>query len=157
MNNTTTMHGILGIAAAPDFIQDIYSSSTLEKQVEWKENGVAYVPSRYGDPYPITWKLIQNAAQNWRILPSTKTAKPAAKTAKLSVHCPVHLIHGKRDEDISWKKSMELSKLLLQKGSNQDGNEGGDILTLIEDGDHRLSRPQDIELMLKTLDSMVKH
>ena len=173
--------GVLGIASAPDFLQDFYSSSTVERQTEWKANGVAHLPSRYGDPYPISWNLVADAAQNWGILPSSKTIpsiEPLAPATQLSVRCPVRLLHGKCDEDVSWKKSEELSKLLKgsktavpessimsnssnDKNSNHTKNKSNAteneevLLTLIEEGDHRLSRPQDIELLLETLDEMV--
>lgn len=164
--------GILGIASAPDFLQDFYSSATVEAQTEWKANGVAHLPSRYGDPYPISWNLVEDAARNWGILPSTKpipSIEPSATATQLSVRCPVRLLHGNCDEDVSWKKSEELSKLLegsktavpessnLSNSSNDIKNtkSKNNIFTLIEEGDHRLSRPQDIELLLETLDEMV--
>jgi pimeloyl-ACP methyl ester carboxylesterase len=175
--------GILGIASGPDFLQDFYSSSTVEQQTKWKANGVAHLPSKYGDPYPIPWSLVEDAARNWGILPSTNTIpsiepSPSASVlelaTQLSVRCPVRLLHGKCDEDVSWKKSEELSKLLKgsktavpessssssnnddsKKSKNHATDNNDVVLTLIEDGDHRLSRPQDIELLLETLDDMV--
>ena len=168
--------GIIGIAAGIDFLQDLYSSSTEQEQADWRANGVAFIPSRYGDPYPISWDLVENAARNWGILPSTKpilpadsfsASAPSTASSKLTVGCPVRLLHGRCDDDVSWEKSLELSNLL--KGIGMDGDEkqiikdnieGADstsqvVLTLIEDGDHRLSRPQDIDLLLDALDEMV--
>jgi len=150
--------GILGIAAAPDFLQDLYSSSTAQERAEWEKSGLIHRSSRYGDPYPISYGLIKDAAQNWGILPSTKaitsfeSSAPAPTVEKhLFVGCPVQLLHGKRDKDVSWKKSEELARLL--EGSENTALENR--LTLIDDGDHRLSRPQDIKLILDTLDNMV--
>lgn len=156
--------GILGIASGPDFLQDLYSSSTSEQRAEWKSRGIAHIPSRYGDPYPISWNLVEDAAQHWGILPSTKpigSVQLQPTATNLSVGCPVRLLHGKCDEDISWQKSKELADLLKEatpgssKSENATGIQNDVSLTLIEDGDHRLSRPQDIELLLNTLDEMV--
>ena len=70
------------------------------------------------------------------------------------------MLHGKYDADISFQKSLELSKLLSaaagtttarKKDSKNDDIDDRIILKLIEDGDHRLSRPQDIKLILDTL------
>jgi len=178
--------GILGVAAAPDFIQDLYFASSPEQRAEWKNTGVAYFPSRYsstsgdGDGYPIAWSLIRDAARNWGILPSTSANSSTLNTApffaeaatasndessvpvrsRLRVRCPVRLLHGKCDEDVSWKKSLELSNLLRRQAAATETNHHCDAnntvgLTLIDGGDHRLSRPQDIQLLLDTLDSMV--
>lgn len=154
--------GILGIASGPDFLQDFYSLSSVEQKAEWKSNGIVHLPSRYGDPYPIPWSLVEDAAQHWGILLSTKPilSKESPVASELSVRCPVRLLHGKCDEDISWEKSDELVSLL--KGSIPENNKSkyatgsnDAILTLIDDGDHRLSRPQDIELLLFKLDELV--
>jgi pimeloyl-ACP methyl ester carboxylesterase len=129
--------GILGIAAAPDFVQDLYASSTTNQREEWKRNGVVYLPTQYdSDPYPFTWKLIKNAQAHWGLLDGTS----------IPIRCPVRLLHGQCDEDISWKKSLELTEKL----------EAEDVtLTLIKSGDHRLSRPQDLELIYLALDDLV--
>jgi pimeloyl-ACP methyl ester carboxylesterase len=164
--------GILGIAAAPDFLQDLYFSSTAEIQATWRANGVIRLPSSYGEPYPISWSLLEDAARCWGILPSTKAIPSvelpvSADRASLSVHCPVRLLHGRCDEDVSWEKSQELSFLLKgceaaapecgnnDNKTNSRANNNDVVLTLIEDGDHRLSRPQDVQLLLDTLDDMV--
>ena len=148
--------GILGIASAPDFLQDLFASSTEEQQAEWRTRGILKLPSRYGDPYPIPWNLVKDAEQHWGILPTTQsvslTRESSGATNQLSVCCPVRLLHGKCDEDISWTKSKQLLDLLNESEGNDDT-----ILTLIEDGDHRLSRPQDIELLLDTLDDMMEN
>lgn len=163
--------GILGIAAAHDFLQDLYASSSPERRAAWRAEGVARFPSRYGDPYPVTWKQLEDAWVHWGVgrsvgpLPTEASATPSrvgAAAATLSVRCPVRLLHGKRDQDVSWRKSRELLDLLKESktpvSENGDHRGSTDVdadLTLIEDGEHRLSRPQDVDLILATLDDMV--
>ncbi len=148
--------GILGIASAPDFFQDLYASSTEEEKEEWRTQGMLNLPSRYGDPYPFSWNLIQDAAEHWGILPKSisfsSSSSSSSTTNQLDLGCPVRLLHGKCDEDISWTKSRELTELLNKNSKNKNA-----ILSLIEDGDHRLSRSQDIQLLLDTLDDLMEN
>ena len=148
--NNLPVAGILGIASGPDFLQDMYSSSTPKQQEEWRSKGMVHLPSRYEDPYPISWNLIRDAAEQWGILPSTKPIPGVQyKSAGKLPSCQVRLLHGTCDQDVSWKKSKELADL-WNAADDHDA-----LLTLIDDGDHRLSRPQDITLLLETLDGMV--
>lgn len=95
--------GIVGIAAAPDFTQDIYNNLTQKERHELHDSGVIYQPSLYSDePYPITRKLLEDAQQY--LLLNSKSSIP--------IKCPVSLLHGQSDTDISWIKSMELANLL---------------------------------------------
>lgn len=129
---------VLCIAAAPDFLQDLYSSSPPEQHAEWQTNGVVYLPTQYdSNPYPITWKLIEDAQEKWLLL--------ADNNSPIPIRCPVRLLHGQSDEDVSWKKSLDLAELL----------ETDDVtLTLIKSGDHRLSRPADLDQILKALEEL---
>jgi len=64
----------------------------------------------------------------------------------IPVCCPIRLLHGQCDDDISWKKSAALVEKL--------GNDKA-TLTLVKSGDHRLSRPEDIALILASLDDLI--
>lgn len=173
--------GILGVAAAPDFLQDLYAASSPDQRADWKETGVASFSSRYSEyPYPISWPLMKDAIDHWGILPSTQqklslatqldpeilarttettnkfTSKKNNVTSTIPVCCQVRLIHGKHDEDIPQEKSVELSDILTHESAGSRGGHDDDVVLIqVEDGDHRLSRPQDIHLLLDTLDSMV--
>ena len=189
--------GILGIAAAPDFIHDLWlqhcNHHTNKQQRHREEKGrlhdskhdndddndndndCIHIVSRYEESgYTIKFKLVKDAIQNWILLPSSRTAirngtatKHLARAAagvmsKIApihstvVNCRVHLLHGKDDQEISWKKSVELSNLLSTQHNNSSNNSNNaTVLELIPDGDHRLSRPQDIQLILEALQSMI--
>ena len=65
---------------------------------------------------------------------------------QIDLTIPVRLLHGQRDPDVPWQHSLTLAGLL---GSD-------DVQTLlVKDGDHRLSRPQDIALILRTLEELL--
>ena len=90
--------------------------------------GVWLRPSDYGDPYPITKALLEDGAR-WSIL----GAEP------VPIAIPVRILQGAADPDVPWRHALEFA--LAIKGEDV-------VFTLIKDGDHRLSRPQDIERLL---------
>ena len=128
--------GMIGIAAAPDFTEDLMWNrfddvirGTLER------DGVYYEPSEYGDePYTITKALIEDG-RNHLLL-----RRP------ISLHCPVRLLHGMRDDSVPWMISSRIAEKLLSEDVR---------ILLIKDGDHRLSRDQDIARLKSTLDELL--
>jgi pimeloyl-ACP methyl ester carboxylesterase len=84
-------------------------------------------PSQYGDPYPITRALIEEG-RNHLLLGSA-----------IDVGCPVRILQGAKDPDVPWQHAFALTHRLPSDDV---------VLTMIQDGDHRLSRPQDIARIL---------
>lgn len=130
--------GLVGIAAAPDFTEDLMWEQFPEPvRRVLARDGVWHEPSEYGDrPYPITLRLIEEGRIHLvlrRPLPLT---------------CPIRLIHGMCDRDVPW----QVSQRLLEHVGTADAT-----LTLVKDGDHRLSRPQDIARMLDAVDALAAH
>ncbi len=97
-------------------------------------DGYVDMPSQYGDaPYRFTRKLIEDGRRHLVM------DKP------LPIACPVRLLHGMQDPDVPWQTSLDLAAHLP----------GGDVeVTLVKDGDHRLSRPRDLDLLARTLDGL---
>jgi pimeloyl-ACP methyl ester carboxylesterase len=92
--------------------------------------GVTYVPSAYAEPYPITRTLIEEGRTH---LLDGQPFDPG---------CPVRILQGMRDPDVPWRHALALTDLLA----------GADVeLTLIKDGDHRLSGPADLERLTATI------
>ncbi|SNS91941.1 MULTISPECIES: alpha/beta fold hydrolase [unclassified Azospirillum] len=122
--------GLLGIATAPDFTERMICSRLGPDQLAALERDGRFIaPSAY-DPagYPITRHLLAEARAHL-LLPGP-----------IPLTCPVRLLHGQRDPDIPWQTSLELAGALA----------GDDVrVVLVKDGDHRLSRDQDIALMLR--------
>ncbi len=98
---------------------------------ELMETGVWHRPSAYDDqPYPITRALIEDGRKH---LIGGTTFDPG---------CPVRILHGLKDADVPWQGSVTLMELL----------EADDVrLTLIKDGEHRLSRDKDLRLLERTI------
>ncbi len=137
LQRSNRVTGIVGIAAAPDFTRDIYSELSGADKHDLKTTEVFYRPSQYSDePYPITSKLMEDA-QQWCLL--NKTSIP--------IKCPIHLIHGQKDKDVSFQKSETLAKLL-------DGPSSNVQVTLRKDGDHRLSKSNDLEYITSVVEGI---
>jgi pimeloyl-ACP methyl ester carboxylesterase len=112
------------IAPAPDFTEALMwtgFSPEIPREIETK--GVWQRPSQSGEPYPITRALIEEG-RNHLLLGSA-----------IDVGCPVRILQGAQDPDVPWQQAFALAHRLPSDDV---------VLTMIQDGDHRLSRPQDI-------------
>jgi pimeloyl-ACP methyl ester carboxylesterase len=119
-----SLAGLVLIAPAPDFTEQLmWNSFSPEVQDEIKIKGVWLRPSQYGEPYPITRALIEEG-RNHLLLGSA-----------IDVGCPVRILQGAQDPDVPWQHAFALAHRLPSDDV---------VLTMIQDGDHRLSRPQDI-------------
>jgi pimeloyl-ACP methyl ester carboxylesterase len=119
-----TLAGLVLIAPAPDFTEELmWKGFSPEIRTEIETKGMWLRPSQYGEPYPITRKLIEEG-RNHLLLGST-----------IEVGCPVRILQGAQDPDVPWQHAFALAHRLPSDDV---------VLTMIQDGDHRLSRPQDI-------------
>ncbi len=126
---------IIGIAAAPDFTERLMweAMEPLERE-RIMQDGVLHVPSAYGGPYPITRNLIEDGRRHLLL------------DGPIPIHCPLRLLHGQRDPDVPWETALKIASRV----------ESSDVrVTLITDGDHRLSRPQDLSLLTGTVRSVL--
>jgi pimeloyl-ACP methyl ester carboxylesterase len=120
----TSLAGLVLIAPAPDFTEELmWKGFPPEVRREIETNGVWLRPSAYGDPYPITRALIEEGRDHL-LLGGT-----------IDVGCPVRILQGAQDPDVPWRHAFTLAQRLPAEDV---------VLTMIQDGDHRLSRPQDI-------------
>jgi pimeloyl-ACP methyl ester carboxylesterase len=121
----------IGIAAAPDFTETLMWQAMMPAQRDTLlREGVLHVPSQYGEPTPITRALIEDG-RNHLLL-----------NHPIAIDCPVRLLHGQRDPDVPWETALRIA----ERVTSQDVQ-----LILVKDGDHRLSRPQDVALLRHTL------
>lgn len=131
------LQALIGIAAAPDFTEDLIWNELEEKaKQEILTKGVYQLPSDYSDcPYPISKALIEDG-RNHLLLNNP-----------INIDVPVHLIHGKKDEDVPYILSEKIkAKLTSDKVE----------LSLIEEGDHRMSTPENIALLCNVLDRFAR-
>jgi pimeloyl-ACP methyl ester carboxylesterase len=123
-----TLAGLVLVAPAPDFTEVLMwqrFSAEIRQEIETK--GVWLQPSQYGEPYPITRALIAEG-RNHLLLGSA-----------IEVGCPIRILQGAQDPDVPWRHAFALADRLPVDDV---------VLTVIQDGDHRLSRPQDIARMI---------
>jgi pimeloyl-ACP methyl ester carboxylesterase len=124
----TPLKGLVLIAPAPDFTEELMWKGfpdEVKRQIE--RDGVWLRPSEYGEPYPITRALIEDG-RKYLILGGS-----------IDVGCPVRILQGAQDPDVPWRHAFALTDRLPSDDV---------VLTMIQDGDHRLSRPQDIARIL---------
>tara|TARA_B100000029_G_scaffold436919_2_gene451771 strand:+ start:434 stop:1186 length:753 start_codon:yes stop_codon:yes gene_type:complete len=127
--------GLVGIAPAPDFTEDLMWAEFDDVMRETlTREGVYLQPSEYGDePYAITMKLIEDGRRHLLL------------QEPLHLTCPLRILQGMNDPDVPWKHALKLV----------EAYEGDDVkVTFIKNGDHRLSEPADIALLLQTVDAM---
>jgi pimeloyl-ACP methyl ester carboxylesterase len=128
--------GLVLIAPAPDFTEQLmWNAFSDEVREEIRTKGVWMRPSEYGDgaPYPITRALIEEG-RNHLLLGSA-----------IEVGCPVRILQGAQDPDVPWQHAFALAHRLPAEDV---------VLTMIQDGDHRLSRPQDIARIMAAVAEM---
>ena len=123
------------IAPAPDFTEKLMAPEmTPADRAQLEASGVWLRPSEYGEPYPIARELLEDGAR-WSILPGP-----------VNVDVPVRILQGGADPDVPWRHALELANAMR----------GDDVVfTLIKDGDHRLSRPQDLARLTAALDEVL--
>jgi pimeloyl-ACP methyl ester carboxylesterase len=123
--------GLVLIAPAVDFTEVLMWQrfpAKVKKEIE--QNGVWLRPSEYGEPYPITRGLIEEGRNHLLLGRMIETG------------CPVRILQGVQDPDVPWNHAVELTSRLAQDDV---------VLTLVKDGDHRLSRAEDLERLIKAV------
>jgi pimeloyl-ACP methyl ester carboxylesterase len=127
------VRGLIGIAAAPDFTEWDFDAA---KRAALERDGQILEPNPYGPEPTLFTRALWESGQASLLL-----------GAPIAIDCPVALLHGQADADVPWAVSMRIAEQLRSAAVE---------VTLVKDGDHRLSRPQDIALLLATTDLMME-
>jgi pimeloyl-ACP methyl ester carboxylesterase len=130
------VRGMVLIAPAPDFTSALIEPALGEaERRSLKERGYFEEHSEYSpEPNIFTRALIEDGREN-RVL-----------TGIIETGCPVHILQGMQDADVPYRHALTLIEHLPADDV---------VLTLVRDGDHRLSRPQDIERMRAAIAALV--
>ena len=122
---------MIGIAAAPDFTDWGF---TDDQKAVLRDEGRLEEPSIYSPEPTVTTRGFWESGEANRLM-----------EGPINLAVPTRLIHGQRDPDVPWEHSLRLAGLLRSD----------DVQTLlVKDGDHRLSRPQDIALILRVIEDL---
>jgi len=127
---------LVGIAAAPDFTEELlWPRLTPEQRREIEESGRVVLPSGY-DPagYLYTHALIEDGREHLLL------------GAPIPLDVPIRLLHGLADASIPWQLSLRLAERLRSRDV---------VVTLVKDGDHRLSSEPDLARLAQTLDALL--
>ena len=135
VGRSSELAGLVLIAPAFDMTETLmWRELPQAAKDEIERNGATYVPSAYGDPYPITKHLIEEGRAH------------LIEGHPFDPGCPVRILQGMRDPDVPWRHALALVDLL----------DGADVeLTLIKNGDHRLSEPADLRRLTATIATLV--
>lgn len=128
--------GLVLLAPAPDFTAELVEPALTEAQRrDLAEKGYFEEPSEYSpEPYIYTRALIEDGRKN------------LVMSGPIHTHCPVHIIQGLADPDVPHSHALKLMSLLPADDAT---------LSLVPDGDHRLSRPQDLELITRAVGEII--
>lgn len=126
------IHGFIGLAAAPDFTRKLYASLDDRHLAQLDEKGYIEEESGYDEPYIFTRALLDDGENHClfdRVIPFDG---------------PVHLIQGKDDSSVDWQTPDAINLCFGGKAK----------ITLIDDGDHSLSRPQDLQILKASIETI---
>ena len=128
--------GLVTIAAAPDFTEDgFWRNFNEDTRKQLNDDGVIKIPSEYGEPYPITKRLIEDGRLHLVL----------RKPLKLST--PARLLQGDQDDDVSVETATQLFQHI----------EGPDVqLTLLKGADHRFSTPAALSLVKASILDLIE-
>ena len=129
--NPLTINGLIGIASAPDFVVGEWNRLSKEQKTQIKKDGKIIINwDKYSEDYTITYKFLEDGKKNMILHEPIK------------IKCPIRLLHGQLDQVVSF----ETSEKIINKIESENKQ-----LKIIEDGDHSLSRDQDLKILFQTI------
>ncbi len=127
--------GLVLIAPAVDFTEELmWKAFSDDVKNTILDKGVYYQPSAYGEPYPITKSFIEDGRKHLML------------GAPITPHAPVHILQGVKDPDVPVTHIQRLLKHMPMADVT---------VSYVPDGDHRLSRPEDIALLERAVERMI--
>lgn len=128
------LHALVGIAAAPDFTETLMWPHLSEAQrATILREGVLELPSPYGPPVPITRRLFEDGRNHLLM------------DGPIPLDRPVRLLQGMRDNEVPWQTAPAIAARVTSEDAR---------VVLVKDGDHRLARPEDLDLIWRTVEEV---
>ncbi len=128
--------GLIGLAAAPDFSEELmWSGFDLKQKQQLRDDGLVRLPSGYDEPYPITRAFIEDGRRNLLM------------GGPIALDIPVRLLQGADDPDVP----ADMPARIVERLTSEDVQ-----VTIIGGGDHGLSRPQDLEAIQRALVALLE-
>ena len=129
--------GLIGVAAAPDFTEElIWRTLPAEQRIRLMKEGRLAQPSEYSaEPTVITRALVEDGRRHLLL------------HGAIAIEAPVRLLHGMADPDVPYRQSLRLAEKMAARDI---------VVTLVKDGDHRLSRPEDLARLCGLVEAMVQ-
>lgn len=124
--------GLVGIAPAPDFTDWGF---TVEEKLELLDQGRLVRTSPYDGAGMVTTRRFWSSGEALRLMFGT-----------IAIDCPVRIVHGLKDADVPWSRSIRLVEMLRSADVQA---------TFIKDGDHRLSRDADIATIIRAVEDVI--
>lgn len=135
-NQSNRLKALLLLAPAPDFTHELMKPRLSAEQLsQMEKNGYLEEPSEYSDEPNIFTKALFDDGEKNRVM-----------TGHIKTGCPVHVLQGMNDPDVPHEHAMKLVSMLPEEAVT---------VTLIKDGDHRLSRDEDIAVLLRIVQELV--
>ena len=139
MLNQDIVKGVVGISSAVDFTEElIWNKTTQEQKNLLKDQGKCLITG--SDPncnysYPISYQLILDGRKHLLL-----------NKEKINISCPLQLVHGMQDIDVPYIISKQISEKIVHNNV---------VIKLIKDGDHRLSREQDLQVICNSISEII--
>ncbi len=131
LKNLNLISALIGIASAPDFVVGEWNRLSDEQKAQIKNDGKIIINwDKYNDDYTITYKFLKDGMNNMLL------------NSAINVDCPIRLLHGRLDQVVSYETSEKILEKITSKNKK---------LTIIEDGDHSLSRESDLQLLFDNI------
>lgn len=130
------LHGLVGLAAAPDFTERLRAGLTVTQQRQLADTGYADLPNCYddGEPYRIGRHMLEEGRAHLLL------------GMEIAVDLPVRLIQGQCDEDVPWQIALEIADRLRSADVE---------VQLVKSGDHRLSEPADLQRLRVAVEQLL--
>ncbi len=132
--NLNYIHGVIGIASAPDFIVEQWDKLNKNEQLEFKKRGSMFFPDPDHGDYEVSYKFVNDGFNNLLL------------KDEINIKCPIRLLHGKQDKVVPVNTSHRIIEKVLSKDKD---------LIVIDDGDHSLSRIEDLNILFNQIEYLI--